>query len=219
MLIQGQVGPSSAQSIQPGTPMAVRQGQLGDVVVSELHGRYYEQAYRKNLFSGAISGATGVTATALGITTATAYTGLVIYNPPSSPVNLVLQKVAYSFPIAPSAATVVSLGTGVSQLLPVSTTAVTARNNYVTAAAPVGQLYSTATFGITTSNPVSTTPQYTLGWIGTMAATGTGQSTQGIVDLEGSIIVPPTGFACIYLSTAAQTSGFFGSFAWEEVPV
>ena len=60
MLIQGQVGPSTPQSVAPGTPVAVRQGQLGDVVVSELHGRYYEQAYRKNLFAGAIAGSTGV---------------------------------------------------------------------------------------------------------------------------------------------------------------
>jgi hypothetical protein len=219
MLIQGQVGPSSPQSVAPGTPVAVRQGQLGDVVVSELHGRYYEQAYRRNLFSGAISGSTGVTASALGVITATAYTGLVLYNPPSSPVNLVLNKVGYAFPIAPAAATVVSIGTGVSQLLPISTTAVTTRNNYVTGPAAVGQLYSVATFGITTSNPVTTTPQYTLGWVGTQAATGTGQAPHGVYDLEGSIVIPPTGFACIYLSTVANTNGFFGHFAWEEVPV
>ena len=39
MIIQGQVGPAAVQSIQPGTTPAVRLGQLGDVVVSELHGR------------------------------------------------------------------------------------------------------------------------------------------------------------------------------------
>jgi hypothetical protein len=217
MLIQGQVGPASTQSVQPGTPTAVRQGQLGDLIASELHGRYYEQAYRKNLFSGAL--ASGVTATASGVSTATGYVGLVLYNPPSSPVNLVLQKVAYCFPIAPAAASVVSIGTGVSQLLPYSTTAVTTRNNFVTGAAAVGQLYSAATFGITTSNPVTTTPQYTLGWVGTAAATATGQTPSGIIDLEGSIVIPPTGFACVYLSTASAASGFFGSFAWEEVPV
>ena len=55
MLIQGQVGPASPQSVQPGTPTAVRQGQLGDVVVSELHGRYYEQAYRQNIFTLSVS--------------------------------------------------------------------------------------------------------------------------------------------------------------------
>lgn len=217
MLIQGQVGPASPQSLQPGTPVAVRQGQLGDLIASELHGRYYEQAYRKNLFSGAL--ATGVTATLGGVTTATGYVGLVLYNPPSSPVNLVLQKLSYSFPIAPAAASVVSIGTGVSQLLPISTTAVAVKNNFVTGAAPVGQLYSAATFGITTTNPVTTTPQYTLGWVGTSAATATGQTAATVVDLEGSIVIPPTGFACVYLSTASAASGFFGSFAWEEVPV
>ena len=62
MLIQGQVGPSSTQSSSPGTNPAVRQGQLGDVIVTELHGRYYEQAYRGNLFTLSVSTAAAITA-------------------------------------------------------------------------------------------------------------------------------------------------------------
>jgi hypothetical protein len=218
MIIQGQVGPI-AQSATPGTNPPLRQGQLGDMVVSELHGRYYEQAYRRNLFSGALSGAAGVTASALGIVTATAYTGLVLYNPPGSTVNCVLQKVGYVLPIAPAAATVVSIGTGFSALPPQTTTAITARNNYVNGPAPLASLYSVATFGISTTAPVTTYPVYTMGWVGTVAATSSGQVNSGLVDLEGSIVIPPTGYACIYLSTAANTNGFFGSMAWEEVPV
>jgi hypothetical protein len=60
---------------------------------------------------------------------------------------------------------------------------------------------------------------YTLGWVGTVAATSTGQTPTALVDLEGSIVIPPTGYACFYLSTVANTNGFFGSMAWEEVPV
>jgi hypothetical protein len=218
MIIQGQVGPI-AQSATPGTNPPIRQGNQGDMIVSELHGRYYEQAYRRNLFSGAISGATGVTASALGLITATAYVGLVLYNPPGSTVNCVLQKVGYQFPIAPSAAVVVSIGTGFSALPLISTTAVTSRNNYINGPASVASLYSAATPGITTTAPVTTYPVYTLGFVGTVAATSSGQVNGGFTDLEGSIIIPPTGYACFYLSTAAQTNGFFGSMAWEEVPV
>jgi len=218
MIIQGQVGPI-AQSATPGTNPPIRQGNQGDMIVSELHGRYYETAYRRNLFSGALSGATGVTATALGLVTATAYTGLVLYNPPGSTVNCVLQKVGYTFPIAPAAASVVSIGIGFSALPLITTTAVTVRNNYVNGPASVASLYSVATPGITTTAPVTTYPVYTLGWVGTVAATSTGQTPSGLVDLEGSIVIPPTGYACFYLSTVANTNGFFGSMAWEEVPV
>lgn len=217
MLIQGQVG-APAQSMSTGSTPAIRQGALGDVVVSELHGRYFEQAYRRNMFSGAIAGATGVTATALGVITATAYTGLVLYNPPNSQVVLSLQKVGWALPIAPAAATVVSLGQFYSPGVPYTTTAVTTRNNYIQGPAPVGQLYSVATFGISTTAPVSTTPVYTLGWVGTVAATST-SNQYNVQDLEGSIVIPPGGGVCYYLSTVANTNGFFGSMAWEEVPI
>ena len=52
MLIQGQVGaPSNQASIAPGVTPPIRMGQLGDVVISELHGRYYESNYRQAVFS------------------------------------------------------------------------------------------------------------------------------------------------------------------------
>lgn len=217
MLIQGQVG-APAQSVSTGATPPIRQGQLGDVVVSELHGRYYEQTYRRNMYSGAISGATGLTATALGVITATAYTGLALYNPPNSQVVCVLQKCGWALPIAPAAATVVSLGQFYSPGIPYTTTAVSAKNNYIQGPAPTASLYSVATFGISSTAPVTTTPTHTLGWVGTVAATSTANQLT-ITDLEGSIVIPPGGGVCYYLSTVAQTNGFFGSFAWEEVPI
>lgn len=217
MLIQGQVG-APAQSVSTGATPPIRQGQLGDVVVSELHGRYFEQTYRRNMYAGVIAGATGVTGTALGVITATAYTGAVLYNPPNSQVVCVLQKCMWALPIAPTAATVVSLGQFYSPGVPYTTTAITSRNNYIQGPAAVGQLYSVATFGISTTAPVTTTPTHTLGWVGTVAATSA-SNILTISDLEGSIVIPPGGGVCYYLSTAAQTNGFFGGFAWEEVPI
>jgi hypothetical protein len=55
-------------------------------MVSELHGRYYEQTYRGNVFSLCTQG-TGVTTTAA---LATTWTGLAVANPAGSGVNLVL---------------------------------------------------------------------------------------------------------------------------------
>ena len=51
MLIQGQVGPAAGfASLGPATQATVRLGNLGDLVASELQGRYYELAYRRQLF-------------------------------------------------------------------------------------------------------------------------------------------------------------------------
>ena len=218
MLVQGQVGPSSAQSVSPGTAVAVRQGQLGDVIVSELHGRYYEQAYRRNLFSGAIAGATGTTVSALGVVNNTAYTGIVLYNPPGSQVNLVLQKVGYALTVAQAAASAVSIATGFSALPPATTTAIATRNNFVNGPLPIGQLYSAATFGQATGPVVASVPLMTLGFAGTAAITAP-MTIPTMYDLEGSIVIPPTGFACIYMSTVSGTNSLIGSFTWEEVPV
>ena len=42
---------------------------------------------------------------------------------------------------------------------------------------------------------------------------------QYVFDLEGGVILPPGAYAAIYTSTVSGTSGFFGRFQWEEIPV
>ena len=216
MLIQGQVG-APAGTNAPGATPAIRQGQLGDLVVSELHGRYYEQTYRRNMFSGAL--ATAQSATTGGITTQTAYVGLVLYNPPSSPVNLVVQKVAITSIVQQSSAIAVGIGQGFSVLPPSGTlTTVAVKNNYVTGPAPVGQLYGQATFGISTTNPITTTFTHDIGVL-TTGTTATSIITPVMLDTEGTIVIPPTGFAVLYFSSASVASSIAASFAWEEVPI
>ena len=55
MLIQGQVGQPSVRSISPGANPVIRQGQQSDIIVSELHGRYYEQAYNRNIYTATLT--------------------------------------------------------------------------------------------------------------------------------------------------------------------
>jgi len=215
MLIQGQVGAPAGTQVAGSTP-AVRQGQLGDVVISGLHPRYYEQTYRRNMFSGANS---AFTVTASGITTATQYNGMVLYNPPSSPVNLVVQKVAITSIVQQSSAIAVGIGQGFSVLPPSGTlTTVAVKNNYVTGPAPVGQLYGQATFGISTTNPITTTFTHDIGVL-TTGTTATSIITPVMLDTEGTIVIPPTGFAVLYFSSASVASSIAASFAWEEVPI
>ena len=91
MLVQGIVGSPAAQSISPGTAQAVRLGQLGDVIASELHGRFYEQTYRGNMFSGGM-GPVALSANTITLT-ATTTPIIAVWNPTTSTVNAVILQV------------------------------------------------------------------------------------------------------------------------------
>jgi hypothetical protein len=53
MLMQGNVGQPASQTIASATPVTARLGGLGDLIVTELMGRYYENVYRGNVFTAA----------------------------------------------------------------------------------------------------------------------------------------------------------------------
>ena len=72
-------------------------------------------------------------------------------------------------------------------------------------------------FLIDTSGNISFTGTIT-GVIGTNPITAINESTQ-VIDLEGSIVMPPGSYICIVTSTASAATSFWGSFQWEEIPV
>lgn len=208
MLIQGSVGQPSTTSIQAGTTPTIRLGQLGDVIMSELHGRYYETAYRRNLFAAAVQG-TGIT-TSAGLVTG--YTGIALTNPTTSTVNCVISKVGYAFNAAPAATMTVSLAFNTSTTAVTQTTAITTRNMFLGGATSQGLVSSATTF------PTAPININILGVIGTNAITAL-SNTPSVVDIEGSIVMPPGSYVCIVTSTASAATSFFGSFMWEEIPV
>jgi hypothetical protein len=208
MLIQGQVGPSSAQSVQPGATPAVRLGQLGDTIVSELHGRYYEATYRKTMYTGVTT--TGQTTSAGN---AVAFTGLMLINPPTSTVNCVLNKVGLSFTTGQPAANVaIGLQTGTTAapgIVTYSTTSTQTKSTFI--GAPAGQAFVAASATIPTGANVAAI-------FGTVVQNTT-TSPGFFADLEGSIIVPPGAFVATYSNAASGTNALFASFQWEEVPL
>lgn len=214
MLIQGQVGQPTLQSISPGATPAIRQGQLGDVIVSELHGRYYETAYRRNMYTAVLN--TGTT-TSAGL--ATTFTGLLLYNPQNSQVNLAINKVGYSFLVAFTAAAALGVATGVAPTNPgTSTTNTTIRANYVGLPNGSGQAlaYSAATLTATGATPVL----HSVFGAGLTGAITTVPQVPGLFfDYEGSIIVPPGTYIMTYTSTASGASGTFASIQYEEIPL
>jgi hypothetical protein len=198
----GVVGPT-AQS--DGMTPGIRLGRSAEVIVDELHGRYYETTYRKAMYSGSILGQV----TTVGL--ATTYTGLVLANPPGSSVNLVLNKVGVGFLVAFAAAAAVGIMTGFSTTALTGVTAVTTRSQLFNGAGPgQGVLANVATL------PIAPTINTIFG-AGLTGAITTVPAVFGLFDLEGSIILPPGGYAAIYTSTASGAASMAASMQWEEV--
>lgn len=179
-----------------------RGGKQGDQIVSELHGRYYEQTYRGNMFSVANQAAVS-TSTTLNTT----FTGLSVANPAGSGVNLVFNKFSVA-QFAVGAAAVISIAGGVG----------VAAGTLVVRSRMVGSgilSKAIASAGATITAPILLVP---VGSIGSVATTGYGMEPAIVVDLEGSLVVPPGSFVCSDTSIATTTSLIF-SFCWEEVPI
>ena len=205
--IRGQVGP---QTLQDGAEQALRTEKSGALVVQELHGRYYEQAYRKNFFTAyAVAQATSVVGTAM--------VGLQVYNgsPTSSGVNLVLSKWSVNIVVTSASTTSIVLATGAGQLIaPTGQTAATrVANNFIGGQAPQALATSAGTF---TNAPTALLTL--LHNTAAIAATGEDAGAQG--DLEGSIIIPPQFYVCFAaVGAAVAASGSNMHLMWEEVPV
>lgn len=197
------------QKSTDGSTIVQRAGQQGDAIVSELHARYYEQTYRGNMYSGAVVGAT----TSIGL--ATAYTGLCLSNPLASGVNVVVNKVGYSFVVAFLAGSVVGLATGyhVSTAV-VQTTPVTPRSQFFNNSGNGKALLASAA-----TLPVAPTVNQILASGLTGAITTAPFVPGGLVDMEGALILVPGAFLILYTSTASGAAGASASFSWEEVPV
>lgn len=196
----GQVGPSvlgDGVGTQP-----FRQGKAGEQIIQQLHGRYFEQAYRGNIFSAANQAAQAVSAAL-----ATTYTGLLLYNPVGSGKILVPLKVKFSLSVAPAAIAPIGLIGGFA-----ATGGVTAPTTPLgVQISQIGNLSKGV--GIVLSAATIVTPTWIKQlWDGFTAAAL--PAPQAPVDLEGMIEILPGGFLAI--GALATVTGL-GSIFWEEV--
>lgn len=230
MLIQGQVGPSSVQSAAPGTNPTMRMGQLGDVIVSELHGRFYEQAYRGALFSGGISSLTSISnATFTSATTgATATPILGIHNPVGSTVNCVVLQANLAVTLTALQAT--GAGgyvwmTGQNTALTISGVAAGFNRRTFTTSGGQGQYFTGSAITNFTGTLVSRFgsslgggAHYNASLLGT--AVGFMPQLQGFTEnLDGSIIVPPGYVLALMATTTPVAHSAVSNILWEEVPL
>jgi len=234
MLIQGQVG-APAGSNQPGATQAIRQGQLGDLIVTELHGRFYEQAYRGNFFR------TGTTTVVAGVanhgttnggsatlaTAAAAQPMIGVYNPQSSSVNLVITQ-AQLAPIANTVSTPAPFGaliwyvsTGNANI---STGLTPYNSKTLTQAGSQAKGYAggTALTGLTNTFTALEVSDFNSGGnvtYGTIANTALNAPLLAVQNFDGQLIVPPGGVLALYNTAASTSFSYTGRLLWEEVPL
>jgi hypothetical protein len=199
------IGPQTASD---GQAVLARAEKSGAAVIQSLHGRHYEVTKRGACFGGAIVGQV----TTVGL--ATTYTGLVLSNPITSSVDLVVLKAGWSAIVAFAAGAHVGLMAGYNASTNVThTTPVTVRSNRFTGVTGTGAglLDSAATL------PTAPTVHTMFGSGLTGAITTTPFIGSTLENIDGGIILPAGAYLAFYTSTASGTAGMGFSFMWEEV--
>jgi hypothetical protein len=202
MLLQGAVG---NQQLQDGANNIARAGKGGELMVSELNGRYYELCYRGKVFSACSQSAVALS------TLSSTYTGFIVANNPGTSTNLVILQVAVAVATAPA---------GVSNMhyegtLTFQPTACTAGTALTTFSTLFGSGLSSVGLAKTaTSTPNTPVAVRALG--GGPNATGSVTTPFIVDDIAGQIILGPGTYLGLgYLTTAISV---VASATWAELP-
>jgi hypothetical protein len=215
---QGVVTAPSLTSISDGQNPTILMGRQAEQIFAELHGKYYTQTLRGNLYVGS----TPIAGVAIPISSSTAPTPC-LWNPAGSGTNAVL--VAYYLGYTGGTGVVGGLGYY----------AVTGAGNAIATGAPFSAFASTTpTNGLvgsggsskmkwssTGTNTLTTAGTLVRGFgVGQSAVAAAGTSIWGLyVDyFDGTMIIPP-GVAWYPAATAASVDTFVQSLIWYEAPI
>jgi len=223
--VQGQAGP---RSVSDGSIEEVRLGRTAELIVQELHARYFETNFRGAVFSDgmgltSISNAT-YTVGGIGATT-TPVAG--VWNPTTSGVNLVIIEATLGLVLTALAATGPggfswALSTGNGAISTGSTPL--NRRTFVNAGSAAKGMTNVALTGIT--NAISVKFGSSLGggsaenvaFTATAVAMQTAQvSSKELFD--GTLIVPPGGVLALLANTTPVAHSAVSAIVWEEVPL
>ncbi len=223
MILQGQTG---VQANGDGVTPNIRLGKQGDVAVSEVHGRFYEQTYRGNVYS------IGCTLTALSaatiLLTSSAQPIVGIWNPSSSPVNIIplqamlVDELNNVTSVAPGSF-VWAVSTGntalTAGLSPFSRKTLTNSGSQAKAfALSTTSLLTGLTNNLTIVEPAEFNTASSLLTTSVAAATPT-PSISGVQNFDGSFVVPPGGVLALLNTVSSVTHSVAARLMWEEVPV
>ena len=196
------------QTLAGATPTAAA-GNQNETLVSELHGRYYTQAYRGNLFvAQAIVTAPVIYSTAAGTG------GPLIWNPPGSGVNVIPVACGFGVTVVTTVAAALGLTGNTGQTLaPSSATAIDGRSSAV-----IGSATSKSTpyrIGTVTNAGGFLLPFADLHTGALTVDTG----TLKWVDLGGVLICPPGSWMSVATSATATTTVAQIALVYEEVAI
>jgi hypothetical protein len=222
MILWGQVG-QNVQSVGSNPP--IRQGRLSDVIVSELHGKFYEQNYNNNLFTAVgVSNTALVAANAIATgLTATAQPVIGIYNPAGSQVNLSIIK-AY-LTVSAIANTAVAPGgfmwcVSSSNAAPLTLGSIPYNCKTLVQGGSSAKTFSVSQALTGLSNPLVAIRASEI----TTALNAAGAATavsipqgQSVEYLDGAFIVPPGGVLALMNQVSTVTMSVSTGLLWEEV--
>ncbi len=218
----GLVNPPSNVSAADGTNNAFLQGKQSELIVNELAGKYYTDAYRGNVYYASVA-ATGIVTTIFSNGT---YVGGLLWNPQGSGKNLVPIRAMQGRILAATTvaawghAYLANAGAGVGTAAPVSafTAVAAALRGPVNNPGVTGQGNSVALVG------AGATFTTALTW-GRANGQAVGTETTAIVeqafveDFDGNVIIPPGTIFAFYAATAAQGGTWVPSIVWSEKPI
>lgn len=222
MLFQGIVSDPTIQKNQSGSTVSAVMGPSGDVLVSELHGKYYNANVNGGLYyaSNAAAGA------AFTIFSNASYVGLALFNPAGSGKNLSIVRAMIG--VNANASTAAS-GWGYSWLTNagaamVGTAAPISASTAITATRGKCVVGSTGKIDSVVEAVSAATLSTAMTWgraaaFGTLTGAITTQVGVTLVeDLDGTLIVPP---GTLFALTSAVLSGITacGTLLWTENPI
>lgn len=210
-ILQARTQRSQIQTVGDGNLAPARLLDAYALATSDAHGRYFDAVRRGNVFFVTSSGTQ-----ALSLNTATTATGILLWNPPSSGVNLVLLEAMVMAASLPAGAYATLLTGGAQAAAPTGTATTTVANGILNALITSGAASKAVVYsGGTMSNAVI---QRILGLgAGATMASSTSYPPPAKDDIGGAIVLPPGTITSLQAITTAVT--VLGQLTWEECPI
>ena len=193
-----------AIDIKRGVDVPVKANAQGNMLIAPSGGKYVDAALSGRLFYAA-----NINMVTTSTTLHTTYVGLALGNPTGSGKLVIVHEFGYAFATAAAAGLILALAEGAigtDMADDVNAPIKCTRNGY-------GDSVCYTDEGCTRVAPqiVKIITQHTT------AATTTLTNDMQVVDLQGSIIIPPGRAVFVDTTTAAGASGAQFSFMWEEI--
>lgn len=222
--ISGQVGPQIAAD---GSSVNFRQGRAAELVIQQLHGRFYEQNLRGNVYSDGmtlVSISNVIWSTQLD---ATSKPICGVWNPSTSPVNLVILQAFVGITIT---ATTNTGGAPLVWATSIGNSAITTgstpfnRKTLVASGSYAKGMSGIALTGLTGAIAARGASGLGSGSVGgfSQVDTAVGFSPSYVPSFEsvdGAWIVPPGGVLALFATTTPVAHSAASMIVWEEVPI